>query len=60
MKNVLIIVLLFLCGGCLEYLHAPDEISFGANMSETNFGRQGKAPTTGASVRVTFYRKGKE
>ena len=53
----ILILIVFLCSGCAEYLHAPDEISIGANISESNFGIQGRPVTTGAMAWATWYRE---
>ena len=59
-KLLLLVVIAVLVCGCSEYLHMPDEISIGANIAETDYGYQGKAPTTGGFMMFTFYRKEKE
>jgi len=65
---ILIVLFVILCSGCAEYLHAPDEIHLGMNVSQTNLGNspfiQGKPVTTGMYVGGVWYRtkfdKGRE
>ena len=55
-KLITLILIVILAAGCAEYIHAPDEITAGLTLSETNFGRQGRAPTTGMYIGGVWYR----